>query len=222
MLKDLLKRAFKNKNLSLWILRRLFYLHDWALHKIVTVASLREGGIHPKHRLTEYHDFFLNNIEPSHTVLDIGCGNGILTREIAKKAKRVVGIDMNKTSIEYAKSHCALPNVEYIVADATQYSFNEKFDRVVVSNVLEHIDDRTSLLKQIKNICDIALIRVPMINRDWLVPYKKELGLEYRLDRNHFIEYTFNDFSEELNSAGMSISDYKINWGEIWAVVRCN
>ena len=63
------------------------------------------------------------------------------------------------------------------------------------------------------------LIRVPMLNRSWIDVYKKELGLEYRLDNTHFIEYTFEGFKEELDEAGLSVLDYSIQFGEIWAEV---
>ena len=37
-----------------------------------------------------------------------------------------------------------------------------------------------------------------MINRDWITLYKKELGIEWRLDKTHYIEYTLESFKEEL------------------------
>jgi hypothetical protein len=39
------------------------------------------------------------------------------------------------------------------------------------------------------------------------------------LDKTHFIEYTFESFKEELDEAGLSVLDYSIQFGEIWAVV---
>jgi len=37
-----------------------------------------------------------------------------------------------------------------------------------------------------------------MINRDWITLYKKELGVEWRLDKTHYIEYTLESFEKEL------------------------
>lgn len=65
----------------------------------------------------------------------------------------------------------------------------------------------------------MLLIRVPMINRDWLTLYKKELGLEYRLDKSHFIEYTLESFKGELACIGLEVDSYSIQFGEIWARV---
>ena len=58
-----------------------------------------------------------------------------------------------------------------------------------------------------------------MINRDWITLYKKELGIEWRLDKTHYIEYTLESFKKELEKAGLNLEKYSIQFGEIWAVV---
>ena len=59
-----------------------------------------------------------------------------------------------------------------------------------------------------------------MINRDWITLYKKELGVEQRLDKTRYIEYTLESFKEELEKAGLNLEKYSIQFGEIWAVVK--
>ena len=178
-----------------------------------------EKGTHPKHRLMKYHDFFLNNINPSDTVLDVGCGSGSVAYDVAKKAKRVIGIDIDEDKIRDAKKNFLLDNIEYVCGDIKNWSFKQKFDVIMLSNVLEHIEDRIKFLKKIKRLGGKFLIRVPMLNRSWVVLYKKELGIEYRLDKTHQIEYTVEGLIMELEKAGLKISNYSIQFGEIWAVV---
>ena len=48
----------------------------------------------------------------------------------------------------------------------------------------------------------------------------KELGMDYRLDPSHFIEFTQEEFFEELDKAGLKSETYEIRWGEIWAVAK--
>lgn len=168
----------------------------------------------------KYHDFFINNIKSTDTVLDIGCGNGFSTYQIAKKAKRIVGIDIDSENIIYAKKNFSSGNMDYLNIDIMDYKFNKKFDVIVLSNVLEHIEDRTELLRKIRTIGNRFLIRVPVIDRSWLVLYKKELGIEYRLDKTHYIEYTSDSFMEELERAGLKIKNYSIQFGEIWAEIE--
>jgi hypothetical protein len=58
-----------------------------------------------------------------------------------------------------------------------------------------------------------------MFERDWQVPLKKELGIPYTLDPTHQIEYTEDEFKEEIYNAGFKIKELCINWGEFWAVL---
>lgn len=67
---------------------------------------------------------------------------------------------------------------------------------------------------------NLFLIRVPMLDRDWVTLYKKELGLEYRLDVTHFVEYTLNSFAKELEDAGLKMESYRVRYGEIYAVAK--
>ena len=168
----------------------------------------------------KYHDFFLNNIGPDDTVLDVGCGNGSVAYDIAKKVKSVVGIDIDKDRIGDAKNNFLSDNIEYICGDITRWPFKQKFDVIIMSNVLEHVENRIELLKKINVLGSKFLIRIPMINRNWITLYKKELGIEYRLDKTHYIEYTFDEFKKEMEEADLKISHYSIQFGEIWAVVE--
>lgn len=194
-------------------------LHSFAYKLASKLSIAAEGGLHPKHRLMNYHQFFLDHVQPTDRVLDIGCGNGALAYDLAGKARTVVGIDTNEKNRTAWVGRFARTNLEYRVADATTFSPDEHFDVVVLSNVLEHIEHRVEFLGRIKHLAPLFLIRVPMIDRDWITLYKKELGLEYRLDTTHFTEYTLNQFTQELHDAGLAIQSSTIQFGEIWAVV---
>lgn len=212
-------KRIKSKML-LRIIKVLLNIDNFIYRKISKYAVMLGKGIHPKHRLMRYHDFFLNNIGTGDTVLDAGCGNGSVAFDIAKKAKNVIGIDIDEDKIEDAKKNFLPGNVEYICGDILSWDSSKKFDVAVLSNILEHIEKRVELLKKVKNLGRKLLIRVPMINRSWVVLYKKELGIDYRLDKTHYIEYTFDEFKNEVESAGLEIKDYSIQFGEIWAVVE--
>jgi len=167
-----------------------------------------------------YHQFFVDNVDPEDVVLDIGCGNGFLTHDIAERARSVTAIDLNNDNIEFAKRNFSKENIEYICGDVTKFDFKGKYDVITLSNLLEHIENRYDFLVKIRGLADKFLIRVPMINRDWLTYYKRELGVEYRLDPTHKIEYTMEGLQEEIGKAGMTIERSSIQFGEIWAVAR--
>ena len=165
------------------------------------------------------YDEIVDNVNENDTILDVGCGNGALTYDVATKAKKVVGIDLSEKNISIAKMKYSRENIEYIHGNALTDLPNERFDVIILSNVLEHIDKRVEFLIALKKLAPKFLIRVPMLNRSWIDLYKKELGLEYRLDKTHFIEYTFEGFKQELNKAGLRVLDYSIRFGEIWGII---
>lgn len=209
-----------SKRVNIFLIKTLLKIHSFAYEVVSSLSTRTEGGLHPKHRITNYHKFFVDNVGKNDVVLDIGCGNGALAYDVSKKAKRVVGIDLNEKNISVAKEKFSCKNIEYICGDALKDLPGEKFDVIILSNVLEHIKKRVDFLKNLRPKAPKLLIRVPMIDRDWITLYKKELGLDYRADKTHFVEYTLESLKEELENAGWKIQDHSIQFGEIWAVVR--
>jgi len=56
-----------------------------------------------------------------------------------------------------------------------------------------------------------------MINRHWVVILKKQMGVDYRLDKTHFIEYTKEIFYEEMKNSSLNVKSFEVKWGEIYA-----
>jgi|APSaa5957512622_1039677.scaffolds.fasta_scaffold35611_2 2-polyprenyl-3-methyl-5-hydroxy-6-metoxy-1,4-benzoquinol methylase len=220
-MRDKLRKFIKdNRGISKFLLAKFIKLHNYSYHKISEYAGYLNNDIHPKHDIIKYHQFYVDNLSADDIVLDLGCGNGFLSYDMAKKAKEVVGIEIKDYNIKYAKEHYQRDNLKFIVADATEYEWQKKFDKIALSNVLEHIEDRITFLKKIKKISDTIILRVPMINREWLAVYKKENGFEYKLDNTHYIEYTLDSLQTELKQAGWQIESYQVNWGEFWGVLK--
>lgn len=220
----------KKKNRTLWekypikIINRLaihfFCWLDNFSYKVISFLAIKDnGGIHPKHKISDYHQFFVDNIRPSDSVLDIGYGSGFVAYHIAQKARKVTGIDIVKKNIILSKKEYCLDNMRFIEGDATTYQFTETFDVIILSNVLEHIRKRKEFLKNIKKLAPKFLIRVPMITRDWLSVYKKNQGFNYKLDDTHFIEYSEENFRSELEKSGLRIESTCVKFGELYAIV---
>jgi ubiquinone/menaquinone biosynthesis C-methylase UbiE len=201
-------------------LRFLFRL-DNELYRLQGQKAVEYGGgVHTKHRHTRYHDFFVGRVQPGERVLDIGSGIGVVAHHIAEKAgARVVAIDINSSNIEQARRRYPHPGVEYRVGDALKETLKGPFDVIILSNVLHHLADRTAFLRalQAKVRPSRFLIREVVFERDWRVPLKRELGVQWREDPTHATEYTLQSFAKELREAGLRITHQETRWGEIWA-----
>ncbi|NOQ86485.1 MAG: methyltransferase domain-containing protein, partial [Deltaproteobacteria bacterium] len=132
----------------------------------------------------------------------------------------VTAIDLSPNNIAKASKHYNHPRVIYIVGDVMQRLPDGRFDVVILSNILEHLKERPVFLRRIREAVSPSrlLIRVPLFERDWRVPLKKELGIEWRLDSTHETEYTLESFAKEMIAAGLRIDCQVVRWGEIWAV----
>lgn len=197
---------------------RLVWLHNWSYHLIAFFAS--HGGRHPKHGIQNYHEFFVRNVTSNDRVLDIGSGHGDVTFDVAKKAKAVVGLDISAKNVARAQRKYHRPNLHFVVGDAVTYTWHKEFDVIILSNILEHIEQRVEFLKKLSALAPTILIRVPLITRDWISVYKKNEGFEYRLDDTHFIEYDEPTFRNEIDQAGLTIDSQHVTFGELYAVVR--
>lgn len=95
-------------------------------------------------------------IKEGDSVLDIGCGDGGLTKRFfAPRASRVVAIDIEPSAIAEARRSNASPKIEYIEGDAVKGAFPQgPFNVVVLDGTLGHISksDSEMLLSKIKDI----------------------------------------------------------------------
>jgi SAM-dependent methyltransferase len=81
-------------------------------------------------------------------VLELGCGNGrVVTLPIAEQGFEVVGVDSHLPSIESARADNRLPNARFEHGDFSAAPGGGDFHAVVLSDVLEHVDDPGSMLE---------------------------------------------------------------------------
>ncbi len=87
-----------------------------------------------------------SHLKPGMTVLELGCGTGSFTRELARSGADVVAIDVSPELLEMAKANCSAPNVQYQIQNAYALSYSEgAFDSVVGSSVLHHLEVEKAL-----------------------------------------------------------------------------
>jgi len=77
-------------------------------------------------------------LDPADNVLDIGCGEGILTSVFAAKCKTVTATDYSIQAIETAKTK--YPNIDFRTANSTSLPFAPaSFSKIILSDVAEHL-----------------------------------------------------------------------------------
>ena len=86
-------------------------------------------------------------------VLDVGCGAGYGTAELAQTAREATGIDVSAEAVEYAQTHYGRVNVRFEVGSATEMPFADaSFDLVVAFEVIEHLENWQQLLTEARRV----------------------------------------------------------------------
>ncbi len=95
----------------------------------------------------------LLNPRKNDVILEIGCGTGRFTTEIAKKCKKIIGIDFSEKMVELArKKSKKLKNVQYRLADVRtglQFFESQSFDKIVCPLIINHIPNIDTFFAEI-------------------------------------------------------------------------
>lgn len=94
-------------------------------------------------RLLSLYDF------TNKTILDLGCGEGILFPSLAQFSEEIYGIDMITTMAERIIADHNLKNITLVNADIQKYTFPIKFDVIICADVLEHFKDLSIVMDYI-------------------------------------------------------------------------
>jgi len=99
------------------------------------------------------------------SILDVGCGEGVLTHEWAGKLNggRIVGIDLDDPQLHEQWKTRTAPNLEYQVMKAESLPFAEnEFDMATAIEVLEHVPDAEETLREMQRCAARSiLVSVP-------------------------------------------------------------
>ena len=85
----------------------------------------------------------LEQISDGSSFLDLACGTGILTREIAKKFSnsKIVGIDITKSYLDVAKENSShFDNISFTLDDAEEFKLDSRFDCITASYLPKYCD----------------------------------------------------------------------------------
>jgi SAM-dependent methyltransferase len=136
------------------------------------------------------------------SVLEVGCGTGELIGKL--KGKRKVGIDFSPAMIENGKKQ--FPDVEFYCMNAEDIRLTEKFDLIILSNLVGHLDDIEKVLLQLKKVCHPGTkIIVSYYNYMWepLLKLAEVLRLKSAPYRQNWL--TLRDLNNLLYISGFDV-----------------
>ena len=101
--------------------------------------------------------YLLDRLEKGMSLLDVGCGPGTLTADLARKVTpgRVVGLDRSQSVLEEAVVATSdIGNVEIVAGNVYHLDFpNDGFDVVHAHQVLQHLTDPVAALREMARVC---------------------------------------------------------------------
>ena len=83
-------------------------------------------------------------------VLDVACGDGSLTRLMMDHYPVVVGVDGSEEKVKLARTNT--PEARFYVSMFEDFNIDERFDSIVMINILEHVEDPVLFLKKARSL----------------------------------------------------------------------
>ncbi len=164
--------------------------------------------------------------KPNEVVLDAGCGDGFYLHLLSNLSKaKLVGLDDNPKALALAKNYVRSNKLKLVEGDVTKMPFKAgSFDKVICSEVLEHLPDDVAGLKEFKRIIKKGgkiAITVPSHNYpllwdpvNWLLEHLFNFhfknGFWAGVWNQHIRLYTPQSLVSAVESAGLTVNKIKV------------
>ena len=137
-------------------------------------TRLKRFGKAASHDRLAYHEYqiqignyYLQHFVKPYTkgkkILDVGCGEGGVLTAFEKAGYNCTGLEYSPARVEYAREKGS-SNIKFIQGNIEEFSGDEKFDVIMMLDVIEHLDRKLQTLKNIKKISSsegIVIISFP-------------------------------------------------------------
>ena len=157
------------------------------------------------------------------SILDIGCGGGLISEPMARLGANVTGIDASEKNINVAKIHSRKSDlkINYLNSSPENLGTKEKFDVILNLEIVEHVDNVNLYIKSChKLLKKNGLMFTATLNRSFTSYVKAIIGAEYILrwlpigthDWNKFIKpEELEKFLSKENFTTLDIKGLKFN-----------
>ena len=158
-----------------------------------------------------------NNFLADFSILDIGCGGGLISEPMARLGAKVTGIDASEKNIKVAQLHAKQNglDIEYLNKSPEQLDQKRKFDIILNLEIVEHVDNVRLYVESCHKLLNKnGLMFTATLNRTLTSYFKAILGAEYILRWLPIGTHDWNKFlkPEELEKY---LTESKFNTVEI-------
>ncbi len=142
-------------------------------------------------------------------VLDAGCGAGYGSALLAEGARAVVGLDVSREAVEYAREHYARGNLRFLQCSCSALPFGAgSFDLAIAFEVIEHLEDWSGFLLEVRRVLapDGEFI-VSTPNRSYYAESRRRSGP----NPYHVHEFDVKEFTARLGELFPNVTLYAQN-----------
>ncbi len=129
---------------------------------MIFFVRLKRFGKAASHDRLAYHeyqiqigDYYLQHFVKPYTkgkkILDIGCAEGGVLTAFERAGYKCTGLEYSSYRVDYAKEKGS-PNIKFIQGNIEEFSYNEKFDVILMLDVIEHLNQKLRALENIKKM----------------------------------------------------------------------
>lgn len=207
--------------LSYSIKIKFFLNMEWIFNRLAHEMSFKIYSSENHPIRINAKNFLYKFLLKNHRVLDLGCSSGELSNIIAERVNKVVGIDHNEVSIKKAKETYTKENLTFICEDVKVFlkKSSEKFDILILSHILEHIDQPKEFLLNFKESFDYIYVEVPDFDKTPANHYRKDFNMKLiYTDDDHVSEFDRDELRELFEECGVQViqSEYIFGVQRYW------
>lgn len=159
----------------------------------------------------EEPNFLTKKISKGERVLDLGCGTGNVILKLLPYTENIVGIDRNQISLNAAKQKIDNPSIKLVCDDIFNYMNehpSEHFDIIILSHILEHLDNPKDFLNNVLSFGDFFYVEVPDFNSSHLNLLRKYLNTDLiYTDIDHVTEFDRKGIQAIFKELNLNILD---------------
>ncbi len=145
------------------------------------------------------------NTSPKSRILDLGCGNGWMSHQLAKQGHEVMGVDLNLTELKQASECFSLPQLQFAYGDIQSDLNIGTFDWVIISAALQYFNCPNTLFDQLKKYLSpngkiIVMDTFFYSEKELLNAQKRSVGYFKKMNSDKMNNYYFHHSDTIFNS----------------------